>query len=160
MVRGGGPWLSLPADLVGPVVEQKHLADSGSPTLDQLALARLLARGDYDRQVARNRQAYRARRNRLMAALARELPGSTPCGAAAGVHVLLPLPDEVDDEAVADAAAAASISVRPLSPSYLHGAERGATPARGLILGYGRLPVGRIDEAVAALAEVIRRAGA
>ena len=58
--------------------------------------------------------------------------------------------------AIADAAAARSISVRPLSPSYLPGAERGATPARGLLLGYARLPATRIDEAVAALAEVVR----
>jgi GntR family transcriptional regulator/MocR family aminotransferase len=75
------------------------------------------------------------------------------------VHVLLPLADDVDDEAVAQAAAEASISVRPLSPCYLPGARRGSTPARGLLLGYGRLPVTRIDEAVAALAEVIRRVG-
>jgi GntR family transcriptional regulator/MocR family aminotransferase len=151
-------WLSLPADLVGPLVGFKHLADSGSPTIDQLALAHLIERGDYERQVARARHEYRARRDRLVAALARELPGTTPRGVAAGVHALLPLPDDADDVAIADAAARRSISVRPLSPSYLPGAERGATPPNGLLLGYARLPVPRIDEAVAALAEVVRAA--
>ncbi len=152
-------WLSLPADLVGPLVEHKHLADSGSPTLDQLALARLITRGDYERQIARTRQAYRERRDRLVAALARELPEFVPRGVAAGVHVLVPLPDDADDVAIAEAAAAQSISVRPLSPSYLPDAECGATPARGLLLGYSRLTVTRIDEAVAALAEVVHSAG-
>ena len=149
-------WLSLPADLVQPLVGFKHLADSGSPTIDQLALANLIERGDYERQVARARHEYRSRRDQLLAALARELPGLEPRGIAAGVHALLPLPDDADDVAIADAAAARSISVRPLSPSYLPGAERGATPARGLLLGYARLPATRIDEAVAALAEVVR----
>lgn len=151
-------WLSLPAELVGPVVEHKHLADSGSPALDQLALARLIERGDYERQVARTRHAYRERRDRLVAALARELPGLEPRGVAAGVHVLLPLPDAADDAAIAEAAEAAGISVRPLSPSYLPDAARGSTPARGLLLGYARLTPTRIDDAVAALADVVRPA--
>lgn len=151
-------WLSLPAGLVGPVIGFKHIADSGSPTIDQLALAHLIERGDYERQVARSRHEYRARRDRIVAALARELPGLVPRGVAAGVHVLLPLPDDADDVAIATAAEARSISVRPLSPTYLPGAERGTTPPRGLILGYGRLPVTRIDDAVAALADVVRAA--
>jgi GntR family transcriptional regulator/MocR family aminotransferase len=81
-----------------------------------------------------------------------------PRGVAAGVHVLLPLPDAVDDMAIATAAESQSIGVRALSPSYLPDAERGTTPARGLILGYSRLPVPRIDDAVAALAHVVRAA--
>ena len=35
-------WLALPSRLIGAVVEQKALADHGCPTLDQLAVARLL----------------------------------------------------------------------------------------------------------------------
>jgi GntR family transcriptional regulator / MocR family aminotransferase len=151
-------WLSLPAGLVEPVVAYKHIADSGSPTIDQLALAHLIDRGDYERQVAHARHEYRARRDRLVIALARELPEREPRGVAAGVHVLLPLPDDADDVAISAAAEARSISVRALSPSYLPGAERGTTPARGLLLGYARLPVTRIDEAVAALADVVRAA--
>jgi len=149
-------WMSLPAELVAPVVAAKHLADSGSPAIDQLALERLITSGDYERQVARLRQEYRGRRDRLIEVLARELPGREPRGVAAGVHLLLPLPDTADDEAIAAAAEERSISVRPLSPSYMDGAERGTTPAQGLLLGYARLPVTRIDEAVTALAEIVR----
>jgi GntR family transcriptional regulator/MocR family aminotransferase len=149
-------WLSLPTDLLDGVVANKHLADSGSPAIDQLALAHLIERGEYERQVARARHEYRARRDRLVAALARELPGLQPRGVAAGVHALLPLPDDAVDLAIEAAAAERSISVRALSPCYLPATERGSTPARGLLLGYGRLPVGRIDAAVAALAEVVR----
>ena len=86
-------WMSLPAELVAPVVAAKHLANSGSPSIDQLALDRLITSGDYERQVARLRQEYRGRRDRLIEVLARELPGREPRGVAAGVHLLLPLPD-------------------------------------------------------------------
>jgi GntR family transcriptional regulator/MocR family aminotransferase len=151
-------WLSLPAHLIDDVVTQKHLADSGSPVIGQLALAHLIERGEYERHVARARHAYRARRDALVAALARHLPGITPQGAAAGVHVLAPLAATVDDVAIAELAMDRGMNVRPLSPQYLPGAARGATPERGLLLGYSRLAPGSIDDAVAALAAVVREA--
>jgi GntR family transcriptional regulator/MocR family aminotransferase len=149
-------WLSLPAELVDPLVAAKHVADSGSPSIDQLALAQLIGSGDHERQVARARHEYRARRDRLIEVLARELPGLEPRGVAAGVHLLLPLPDHADDEAIAAAAAEQSIRVVALSPCYLADADQGTTPSRGLLLGYARLPVTRIDEAASALAAVVR----
>ena len=149
-------WLSVPADLMQAIVAVKHLTDSGSPAIDQLALAHLLERGEYERHVTRARAAYRVRRDRLVAALAAHLPGAPPRGIAAGVHVLLPLPAHVDDRRVSTAAEEAGIRVFPLSPTYLPDAARGTTPDRGLLLGYSRLTPTRIDEAVAALAGVIR----
>jgi GntR family transcriptional regulator / MocR family aminotransferase len=146
-------WLSLPAGLVADVRQAKAAADSGSPAIEQLALAGLLTRGDYDRQVVRTRNAYRARRDRLLAALASHVPELPVEGAAAGLHVLVRLPG-IDDAALTRAAAEAGIGVRALSPMYL--AETGRES--GLVLGYGRLPVERIDDAVAALAAVMRTA--
>ena len=106
--------------------------------------------------MARARHEYRARRDRLIEVLARELPGLEPRGVAAGVHLLLPLPDHADDEAIAAAAAEQAIRVVALSPCYLAAADQGTTPGRGLLLGYARLPVHRIDEAATALAAVVR----
>ena len=84
-------WLSLPAELVAPLVAMKNLADSGSPAIDQFALATLIERGDYERHVARARQEYRTRRDRLHGrgrpGAARARParrgGGRPCRAAA-----------------------------------------------------------------------------
>jgi GntR family transcriptional regulator/MocR family aminotransferase len=145
-------WLSLPTALVPELRQAKAAADSGSPAIEQLAFAELLAHGDYDRQVVRTRHAYRGRRDRLLGALASHLPELTVEGAAAGLHVLVRLPG-LDDAELAAAAAEAEIGVRPLSPMYLGGANS----ETGLVLGYGRLPVERIDDAVAALAEVMLR---
>jgi GntR family transcriptional regulator/MocR family aminotransferase len=148
-------WMSLPADLVDEVRAAKAAADSGSPALEQLALADLLSSGEYDRHVARARQAYRRRRDALVGAVARRLPGLRLDGAAAGLHLLLRLPDGIDDVAISHAAEARGVRVEALSPMSLIGG-----PERGLVLGYSRLSVERIDGAVATLAEVLRAADA
>jgi len=144
-------WVSLPVDLVEVMRTRKVLVDSGSPAIDQLALADLLTTGEYERHVVRARQEYRRRRDRLVSALSMSLSGLELRGAAAGMQLLLQLPDEVDDVAIADAAASQGIGVRPLSPLHLT-----ASQERGLLLGYGRLSDRRIEEAVGALASVIR----
>jgi GntR family transcriptional regulator/MocR family aminotransferase len=148
-------WMSLPADLVEKVRIRRILSDSGSPAIDQLALADLLATREYERHVVRARHEYRHRRDRLVRTLARRLPGLDFGGAAAGMQLLLRLPDQVDDVAVAGAAASRGISVRALSPLHL-------VPSRdrGLLLGYGRLPGTRIEDAIAALSTVLVQAGA
>jgi GntR family transcriptional regulator/MocR family aminotransferase len=148
-------WMSLPADLIDEVRAAKAAADSGSPAVDQLALANLVESGEYDRHVARARHAYRRRRDRLVAALTRRLPQYAIEGAAAGLHVLLRLPPAVDDRVVRTAAAAAGIGVRALSEMSLTDDEE-----RGLVLGYGRITLEGIDAAVAALASVLREVSA
>ena len=62
-------WLVLPPRLLDAVLEQKTLADHGCPTLDQLALARLLESGAYDRHLRQARRRYRARRDALLSAV-------------------------------------------------------------------------------------------
>jgi GntR family transcriptional regulator/MocR family aminotransferase len=148
-------WMSAPVHLVEELKAEKSALDSGSPVLEQLALADLLSSGEYDRHVARARQVYRHRRDTLVAAVGRRLPGLRLDGAAAGLHVLLRLPEGVDDVAIARVAADRGMRVEPMSPMSLVGA-----PDRGLVLGYSRLPAERIDGAVAALADVMGSVGA
>jgi GntR family transcriptional regulator/MocR family aminotransferase len=148
-------WMSLPDEMVDEVRAAKGAQDSGSPALEQLALAELISSGDYDRHVARARHVYRQRRDALIAALAQHLPGLEPHGAAAGLHVLLRLPDDVDDVAIQAAAAERGIGVNPLSPMC-----RSGPLERGLVVGYSRISAERIDAAVAALAKCLADAGA
>jgi DNA-binding transcriptional MocR family regulator len=83
------------------------------------------------------------------------LPRLKFSGAAAGMQLLLQLPDQADDLAIAAAAASQGIGVRALSPLHL-------TPSRerGLLLGYGRLSESQIEPAVRALSSLIAQAGA
>jgi GntR family transcriptional regulator/MocR family aminotransferase len=101
--------------------------------------------------VRRARKVYRARRDRLIAALETWLPELTIEGVAAGVHLLLRLPDGVDDSAIAEAARRARIAVSPLSIFQLTPSVSG-----GLVIGYGSLQDSAIEEATRALAQVIR----
>ncbi len=146
-------WLALPPALVDEAVCQKRLLDDFSPALDQLTLAAFLRGGDYDRHVRKARSVYRARRDRLLAALSEHLPELEVAGVAAGVHLLLQLPSWVDDAAIALRASMARISVPPLSAFCIRPAR-----GRGLVVGYGRLHESAVSAAVQALAALVRPA--
>jgi len=144
-------WLVTPERLAGPIRERKGAADRGTPVLEQLGLAIMIERGELDRHVRRSRLVYRRRRDALIAALARHLPAARPQGAAAGLHVVVHLPDGLDDRAVAAAAAARGLAVATLSDHRIGPAG----PA--LILGYGRIADAAIDAGIRELAAVARR---
>jgi GntR family transcriptional regulator / MocR family aminotransferase len=146
-------WLVVPAELADEAGQVKHLLDVCSPALEQRALARLIARGDYDRHVRRARGIYRRRRDRLLAALAEHLPDVSVEGIAAGMHVLLRLSPGIDDHAVAAQAEQVGVRVAPLSRFAL-----APSPAAGLVLGYGGIHEEALGAAVGALAGAVRSA--
>jgi GntR family transcriptional regulator/MocR family aminotransferase len=137
-------WLVLPEPLVEPFAERKRLADAGSPTLEQLALARLIESGDYDRHLRQARRRYRARRDALVAAVARHLPGARVTGVAAGLHAIVRLPRPVDGLALMQSAAGRSVGVYPLGYGYL----RPRPVDDALSLGYANLAEPAIEEGV------------
>ena len=143
-------WLVAPAALADEAEREKRLVDDFSPALDQLTLAELLRRGDYDRHVRRARGVYRARRDRLLAALARHLPELKVAGVAAGVHLVLRLPPGVDDAAIAARAWQARIRVPALSEFRIRPAQEG-----GLVIGYGRLHESAVEPAIRVLARIV-----
>jgi len=147
-------WISAPAELVSDLQARKSAADSGSPAADQLALASLLASGDYEKHIVRARHIYRRRRDLLVQALTARFPHLQVSGAAAGMQLLLPLPAHADDIGLAEAAAARGIGISALSPLHLARSED-----RGLLLGFGRLPEHKIPSAVDALWSVLTQAG-
>ena len=67
-------WFVMPGHLAEPMAEAKIAADRGSPALEQLALADLIAKGEFDRHLRRMRPVYRRRRDALLTALSRRLP--------------------------------------------------------------------------------------
>jgi GntR family transcriptional regulator / MocR family aminotransferase len=144
-------WLALPSRLIGPVVEQKTLADHGCPTLDQLALARLFESGAYDRHLRQARRRYKARRDALVQAVARHIPGARVTGVAAGLHAIVRLGRAVDGVALIGAAASHSVGVYPLGLAYME-----MRPVHdGLVLGYANLAEPAIDEGIRRLARAL-----
>jgi GntR family transcriptional regulator/MocR family aminotransferase len=151
-------WLALPAPLIARAAEVKWYRDSGSPMIDQLALAHVITGGAFDRSLRRALRSYRARRDRLVVEVRTQLPQARITGAAAGLHLVVEL-DDVDEAALTARAAAHRINVRGLGSYAVTPPTTPPTPAR-LALGYGRLPEPAIADAVAALAAVVATADA
>ena len=147
-------WVVTPRRWV-QAVRAEHEIQLLPPALNQLALVQLMQSGAYDRHLRSSRQRYRVRRNVLVDALQRHLPGYRVRGAEAGVQLLLELPPGTDLPAILKAAARRGIELCNLYEMQLQ--PEPVEP--GLLVGYGNIKDTAIDGAVAALAEVIRASG-
>jgi GntR family transcriptional regulator/MocR family aminotransferase len=146
-------WLVVPAPLLEPIVAGRQATDHATSSLVQAAGAVFLTNGDLDRHLRRTRRVYRRRRDALIAALARWLPEATPSGVAAGLHVLVTLPDLHDESEIVARARAAGVGVYPLSP-FSTSARPDDPPA--LVLGYGTLGPAELERGVRLLADALR----
>ena len=143
-------WFVMPEHLAEPMAAAKIAADRGSPALEQLALADLITRGEFDRHLRRMRPVYRRRRDALLTALARRLPQLKPVGVSAGLHLVTWLPPHLDEATVVDAAARAEVGVEGVTPYRISHPGPG-----GLIFGYATVNEQAITEGVDILARVI-----
>ncbi|MFF8731925.1 PLP-dependent aminotransferase family protein [Streptomyces sp. NPDC015171] len=144
-------WLLSPPALTAPLTEAKRSADRGTPTLDQLALARLIESGRYDRHLRRMRTLYGARCRTLRAALAEHAPGVRLTGLAAGFHAVAHLPDGTDELTVITAARARRVGLYGMSACRASG---GTEPSQ-LVLGFGDVPERAIAEGIAAVGDLL-----
>ncbi|WP_064745487.1 PLP-dependent aminotransferase family protein [Pseudonocardia acaciae] len=148
-------WLVVPPALRGPLLEAIAETGTSVPAIDQLALADLIARGDYDRHIRRVRLMYRRRRAELAQRLATVTPTGLD-GVAAGLHALLPLASADRERELVDAAARDGIRLHGLhTAGYWHrpGPERPAA----LIIGYATPPPHAWRRSLDALAAVVGR---
>lgn len=143
-------WLLVPARYREAVVEARRNADLGNAVLPQLVLAELMTSGALERQLRMLRRRHVRRRDAMIAALARHLPGATVHGAAAGLHLMVTLPGDLPDTEVAAGALERGVKVQPLSWHC----QRAHRP--GLVLGYAANPASTIEEGIATVAAVLR----
>ncbi len=143
-------WFVMPGHLAEPMAAAKIAADRGSPALEQLALADLISRGEFDRHLRRMRPVYRRRRDALLTALGRRLPWLQPAGVSAGLHLVTWLPPHLDEATVVDAAARAGVGIEGVGPYRISNPGPG-----GLIFGYATVNEQAIAEGIDILARVI-----
>jgi GntR family transcriptional regulator/MocR family aminotransferase len=148
-------WLVVPAALVDRVAATKEATDRGSASLEQLAFADFLSRGEFDHHLRRMRPIYRARRDALLAALTRYLPELRPVGASAGLHVLAWLPEGVDEATLVERAGDLGVGLEGLTP---YRSASGDGPG-GLLFGYGTVTEAGIEEGVRIIAGLMKRQG-
>ena len=144
-------WLLAPRDVVDELARIKEATDRGSPSLEQLAFADFLARGEFDHHLRRMRPMYRARRDFLLRALRRYLPELSPMGASAGLHVTTWLPADVFEARLIERVAARGVGIYGLARYH-------ATPGpetEGLVFGYGTVAEAEIDEGLRTVADAL-----
>ena len=127
-------WAVLPTRLVVPFANETFGSVVSAPRLTQLALAELIARGHLDRHLRRARAAYRRRRDAMLAALERYLPGAIAGGAPVGLYLSLALPAESDESEVLAAARGRGLALDGVNEHTLT-----AQPP-GLALGFAASP--------------------
>jgi GntR family transcriptional regulator/MocR family aminotransferase len=141
-------WMLVPARWAD-TLRRSETTQSVPPTLDQLALARLLTSGAYDRHLRKARRAFRIRRDLLVAELERRLPACEVSGVAAGLHLVVHLPDGIHASTMVREAEARGVHVVDLDRYRASGS---GPPA--LVLGYGNITDALVPEAVSVLADI------
>jgi len=146
-------YLVVPQDLVEPF--RTGLADIHRPgqMAVQAALAHFIQLGHFSAHVRNVRARYGQSRALLQYTLQNQLLSSARLSNAdAGLHMVIHLPDFCDDVKLATEARLEQIDIRPLSAYYI------APPAtRGVVVGYGYMPLNEIVPAATRLADLVNR---
>ncbi len=143
-------YLVLPDALMARYRERFSLYSSTVPSFDQHTLAAFLRTGAFERHISRSRKVYQARRDALLAALARELADlpHEVSRSEAGLHLLLHMRNGMRERELIERAAAVGVRVYGLSAYY----TPPVTPPKAtLVLGYAGLTEAQIDAACAML---------
>jgi GntR family transcriptional regulator/MocR family aminotransferase len=149
-------YLVVPPALREAFAAARDALDIFSATLYQLALADFLSQGHFARHLRRMRGVYLARRDALLAGLARDCADVlTVHNADAGLHVATLLPPGMDDVEVAARGAARGLTLTPLSSCYL-----GPPRRPGLLLGFGGFDEPALLAATRTLGELLREIAA
>ena len=146
-------YMVLPEHLL-PAWRKKYRLYSGTVSrFEQQTLARFITGGYFTRHLARERVAYKARRDALTKALREAFAPEELhlTGLHTGLHLLAELRDPPPDDALRAAAEAEGVRLSLLSDYDLTGG--GAALGGTLVLGYGSLA----DESCASVGETLKR---
>lgn len=127
-------WLVVPDELCGPLAHAKQLR-GGVSTIEQLALADFIDRGDLDRHLRSTRTVYHHRREKLRTALNDVAPWLSLSSAEAGLHLAATIDDAVglSEQQIVGEAARADVGLMGFGPWFVD------TPTtEGLTIGYSR----------------------
>lgn len=147
-------WVCGATEVIRRLVLMKQAADLHSPTINQIVTHRV-ARDHFDAHVTTLRQTYKARRDRMLAALAREMPdGVTWTRPDGGMFIWLTLPLQIDaTDLLATALKTERVAFVP-GRAFFADASNGNT----LRLSFSCADAPMIDEGMRRLGRAIRSA--
>lgn len=147
-------WVCGAAEVIRRLVLLKQAADLHSPTINQI-VTHLVARDHFDTHVAMLRRIYKSRRDRMLAALTREMPpGVTWTRPDGGMFIWLTLPPRID------AATLLAASLRTERVAFVPGRAFFADASNGntLRLSFSCADTALIDDGMLRLGRAIRSA--
>jgi GntR family transcriptional regulator / MocR family aminotransferase len=147
-------WVIVPDELRPTMTALRAGVDHFTSTVLQATFDAFVANGDLDRHLRRTRLVYRRRRDAAIASLQRWFPEATQHGVAAGLQVLVTLPEKYDEGAIVREASHLGVRVHPFSE---YRTRPGAEQAPGFVLGYGPLTPDELDTGLRLVAEAARR---
>jgi GntR family transcriptional regulator / MocR family aminotransferase len=125
-------YLVVPPDLAQAFAKARTIVDRHASLIEQMVLSEFLHRGLLVSHVRRMRTLYRSRQKQLADGLCDVFGRSIPFEARdTGMHLVLPLLPDADDQALSDLCARRKLVLRPLSPYYLGRRQR-----KGLLFGF------------------------
>jgi GntR family transcriptional regulator/MocR family aminotransferase len=149
-------YMIAPAPVAELARTAKALLNTGSPWLDQAALAEMIRSGSYAAHLSRVRIRYKESRDALLQALRRHFGAADVGGAACGMHVFWRLSHGVPDAPALELIARrARVGVYALAAGCAYEANDTTVSRRGIVLGYPALLPHQIDKGIARLSDAI-----
>ena len=144
-------WVCAAKTVISKLVLMKQAADLHSATLNQMVIAKI-AKSGFDAQVAKIKAVYRARRDHMLAALARDMPsGVTWSKPEGGMFVWMTLPGHIDGAALlAESLQTEKVAFVPGRAFFADG-----TGGNTLRLSFTQANEAQIDEGMRRLGRVI-----
>jgi 2-aminoadipate transaminase len=146
-------WVAADAKMIARLIQLK--SDGGSSPLVQRMLFEFGRSRAFAEHVERVRDVYRERRDRMVAAVRREMPGARLAVPEGGYYVWLTLPMDVNGDALASRAAQAGVNIIPGSKFFASGGgypRNAAIPRNHVRLSYSYATPEQIDEGIRRLA--------
>jgi 2-aminoadipate transaminase len=152
----------VPLELIEPLTDRKGNEDFGSAHFNQQVIARAMETGVYAQHVNRVRQAYKIKRDAMLAAADRyfsDIPGVTWVHPDGGLYVWMTLPENVptsfDGPLFQYSTHSQNVMFVPGELCYAGPVDQ--RPKNQMRLSYGVLDVSMLDEAMLRLSRAVRR---
>jgi 2-aminoadipate transaminase len=141
-------WVAAPPSTIARLIQLK--SDGGSCPLTQRMIVEFCQGGALDAHIARVQSVYRENRDRMVAAIHRELSGATFDIPEGGYYLWLTLPDDADADDVAARARDEGVIVLPGSKFFAR--PEAAHPKNLMRVAFSHATADEIDEGVRRLA--------
>jgi GntR family transcriptional regulator / MocR family aminotransferase len=145
-------YVVLPPELIEPFKKMKWYTDRHHSSLEQIILTRFMKEGHFDRHIRKMKRIYKQRREALVNSLKKQFPDCVILGQAAGMHLVVELPGVKIHQPLINWIQKHGVLVYSVD----HYSLVKNIHATKMVLGYGSLPIDKIEEGVKRLKKAIR----